>query len=299
MATVFYVVGTVVLLAGLAAIGLGTPASALDFGNTLLMIGTNASVGGLLLIALGAVVAQLQRIAENLAFEAERHAQPAFKPAPPEPLPRAQVKSELPPFEPQPFEPRGPAVPPEFPMPQPSVAPKLPNPDELSVRFEDAGRQEPKLAAEPAPDTHQAMPPAPPEPSPSPLPELPKPLPTPEPLKKRASLFDSVWPSRERTSAPPPSESEHPVTEPIGAETEPAAPEHPASPEPEHPAPPPPAPPRAEPKPHTVAILKSGVVDGMGYTLYVDGSIEAELPQGTVRFASIQELRAHLEKGGS
>ena len=55
-------------------------------------------------------------------------------------------------------------------------------------------------------------------------------------------------------------------------------------------------PPPPEP-PHTVAILKSGVVDGMGYTLYVDGSIEAELPQGTLRFASIDELRAHLEKG--
>ena len=54
---------------------------------------------------------------------------------------------------------------------------------------------------------------------------------------------------------------------------------------------------RAEPeKPRTVAILKSGVVDGMGYTLYVDGSIEAELPQGTLRFASINELRSHLEK---
>jgi hypothetical protein len=45
-----------------------------------------------------------------------------------------------------------------------------------------------------------------------------------------------------------------------------------------------------------VAVLKSGVVDGMGYTLYVDGSIEAELPDGTLRFASINELRAHLEK---
>ena len=48
--------------------------------------------------------------------------------------------------------------------------------------------------------------------------------------------------------------------------------------------------------PRAVAILKSGVVDGMGYTLYVDGSIEAELPQGTMRFASIDELRAHLEQ---
>ena len=55
----------------------------------------------------------------------------------------------------------------------------------------------------------------------------------------------------------------------------------------------------AEPRaatPRTAAVLKSGVVDGMAYTLYVDGSIEAELPQGTLRFASIDELRSHLEK---
>jgi hypothetical protein len=43
-------------------------------------------------------------------------------------------------------------------------------------------------------------------------------------------------------------------------------------------------------------VLKSGVVDGMAYTLYVDGSIEAELPNGTLYFASINELREHLEK---
>jgi hypothetical protein len=48
-------------------------------------------------------------------------------------------------------------------------------------------------------------------------------------------------------------------------------------------------------EPRAVAILKSGVVDGMGYTLYVDGSIEAELPQGTLRFSSINDLRDHLE----
>jgi hypothetical protein len=46
----------------------------------------------------------------------------------------------------------------------------------------------------------------------------------------------------------------------------------------------------------TVSILKSGVVDGMAYTLYTDGSIEAELAQGVVRFGSIEELRNHLEK---
>ena len=49
-------------------------------------------------------------------------------------------------------------------------------------------------------------------------------------------------------------------------------------------------------EPYAVSILKSGVVDGMAYTLYSDGSIEAEMPQGTMRFASITELRAHLEK---
>ncbi len=49
------------------------------------------------------------------------------------------------------------------------------------------------------------------------------------------------------------------------------------------------------PQERSVAILKSGVVDGMAYTLYADGSIEAQLPQGTVRFGSIAELRAHIE----
>jgi hypothetical protein len=48
-------------------------------------------------------------------------------------------------------------------------------------------------------------------------------------------------------------------------------------------------------EPPATAILKSGVVEGMAYTLYADGSIEAELPNGTVRFSSIAELRAHIE----
>ena len=48
-------------------------------------------------------------------------------------------------------------------------------------------------------------------------------------------------------------------------------------------------------EPQATAILKSGVVEGMAYTLYADGSIEAELPHGTVRFGSIAELRAHIE----
>ena len=45
-----------------------------------------------------------------------------------------------------------------------------------------------------------------------------------------------------------------------------------------------------------VTILKSGIVDGMAYSLYSDGSIEAQMPEGMMRFASIDELRAHLDQ---
>lgn len=56
------------------------------------------------------------------------------------------------------------------------------------------------------------------------------------------------------------------------------------------------APDTAAPSPEPVSVLKSGVVDGMAYTLYSDGSIEAQLPQGTLRFGSITELRNHIEQ---
>jgi hypothetical protein len=55
------------------------------------------------------------------------------------------------------------------------------------------------------------------------------------------------------------------------------------------------APPRAE-EPPAVTVLKSGVVDGMAYSLFSDGSIEAQMPEGMMRFASIDELRAHLDQ---
>jgi hypothetical protein len=51
--------------------------------------------------------------------------------------------------------------------------------------------------------------------------------------------------------------------------------------------------------PTPISVLKSGVVDGMAYTLYSDGSIEAQLPQGTLRFGSIADLRNHIEQHAS
>jgi hypothetical protein len=111
----------------------------------------------------------------------------------------------------------------------------------------------------------------------------------------RVGNFERFWP----TDGPAPTSRE--------TESQPSPQVAPASeraPQPSAPAAPPAAGQRrrAEPEPaepRSVAILKSGVVDGMAYTLYADGSIEAKLPQGTVRFGSIAELRAHIESNSS
>jgi hypothetical protein len=55
------------------------------------------------------------------------------------------------------------------------------------------------------------------------------------------------------------------------------------------------------PSPHhpdvpAVTVLRSGVVDGMAYSLYSDGTIEAQLAEGMMRFSSVDQLRAHLDR---
>ncbi len=90
-------------------------------------------------------------------------------------------------------------------------------------------------------------------------------------------MFDTVWP----TEAKPPSQSA-PDYERKGPPI--------FGPERRDVTPP------SEPPRPPAEILKSGVIDGMAYTLYTDGSIEAQLPQGTLRFTSIDDLRAHLER---
>jgi hypothetical protein len=119
---------------------------------------------------------------------------------------------------------------------------------------------------------------------------MPRTMPQPEaPRDREGAPFDAVWPERGNAA-------------PAGEVNREAKPEMPAAP--------PMMAPRREEKPaerrpdsaakpageRTPTILKSGVIDGMPYTLYADGSIEAELPQGTVKFASVDALRAHLEK---
>jgi len=51
--------------------------------------------------------------------------------------------------------------------------------------------------------------------------------------------------------------------------------------------------------PSGAAVVRSGIIGGMAYTLYSDGSIEAELPIGTVRFGSLAELQEHVTRTGA
>jgi hypothetical protein len=43
-------------------------------------------------------------------------------------------------------------------------------------------------------------------------------------------------------------------------------------------------------------VLKSGVIEGMAYTLFSDGSVDADLPGGLTHFASISAWRAHMRE---
>jgi hypothetical protein len=174
---------------------------------------------------------------------------------------------------------------------------------------------------------------APPRPSPPPRPEPPRTPPAserPPEQRQRPNMFDALWPAEGRAGrqsqpetiarAPKSEPKPEPRQEPRGdLKPDPmldirSEPKPEARPELRFEPPMPreriePARERMEPvvnvaprepmapppEQRPIAILKSGVIDGMAYTLYTDGSIEAELPQGTMRFGSIDELRAHLE----
>jgi hypothetical protein len=322
MSVLLYVVGALAAVAGAAAILFGIPVKEFSFGDTLIVSGTISLVGGLIIVSLAAAVSQLQRLSEMVGarplsrsgrpvdvLEASRGSRAPFPPKPKSEPARSHV-SELPPFVPAPIEERTAGE-------EEPVAPSIRNPD-LALPAEEA-EEEPVLkpaAAKPSPFRFPERPKAPPpppqaEPPPraapsfeSSLPPWRKPAPAPaEPPRAepaQPSYFDAMWKNEPRPPSSVSAEAEPPRIRPAEPfkwpEPEPALSTQPAEPEP--------APESAEPTPQaeeplrTVAVLKSGVVDGMGYTLYVDGSIEAELPDGTLRFASINELRAHLEKTG-
>jgi len=271
MSRVLFIVGGLTLIAGVGMIGFGIPINEFSFGNTLILAGTTAAVGGLIILGLGAVVAQLRQLAEGLNIQAPTKPSPALFEAPPisQSLPEAGT----------PFAEKTTAAP-------AAIEPSLPAPIAASGLASELSMPAPALRNPEIAD--EQTPPKPRPFVPPPVSEERRPwrlTATAEALPERGRAFEVAWPAAEAKAA-----------KPLIAEE--------AKPEPklERPREEPPVrkpdvmPPPRPSEPRAAAILKSGIVDGMGYTLYVDGSIEAELPQGTLRFASINELRAYLEK---
>jgi hypothetical protein len=275
MSFVLLVIGVLAAAIGAIMVGFGIPINEFSLGNTLIIAGTTALMGGLIVVGLALALRQLSNLAAALnARQVGAHA----------PAGTGRISDV-----PEPVAPRGagPRMPmpiparPEIPQPR---APRVPEPRIAESSLDEAAESppSPRAPVRPAPPvTDDAMPSWRP---PRPAPEIParKDAPRVSPPERRSAetSYDAIWPSEGRV--PPPERIDAPP-----AETRPAANAESGS---SHA-------PNARPEP--VSVLKSGVVDGMAYTLYTDGSIEAELAQGVVRFGSIEELRNHLEKSAS
>jgi FtsZ-interacting cell division protein ZipA len=253
MHVILLALGLFTALAGLALVAFGIATNAGAFGNTLIIVGTIAIVGGLILVGLASAIWHLRRIAQALESR---------------PLPRALGREPAAAAPHVPFvaplsAPRtraehgaeAPAPPPPPPPPEPAMeTPYAADRDRVPPREE---MPQPAMSERPA--------------------ETPPRLPEPQPMPEAAAeqKFDTAW------MGEPAAETPHDVDAGRISATEP---------EPADKGEDAWAPAGAD----DVRIFKSGVIDGMAYTLYTDGSIEAELAQGTVKFSSIDELRAYL-----
>jgi len=252
------VAGTGAVLAGLLAILFGIPIKEFGFGNTLILIGVLGICTGLILLALSAVVAELKVIARRLM---DTRVPPETRPRPILPSPAVQP-AESPPHA------------------ELSVAP-------LSMQDEIPPRGAPPPEAEPAETAPSAPPPKPKRNllfSSSVRKDRER-APATEAAEPPPANFDDAWPKVDRGRGgdiqPQPRRARAP-SNPAEANTS-AAPDRS----------PPPVPGEGQP---AVTVLKSGVVDGMAYSLYSDGSIEAQMPEGLMRFASLDELTAHIDR---
>jgi hypothetical protein len=279
MHVILLALGLVSALAGLALIGLGIPNNAVAPGNTFIMSGTMALMAGLLLTGLASAIRQLRRIAQLLETrpipralgpEPETVRAPVVTP-PDEPPVAVESERRSPPLSPVP-EPAGAAV--EVRAPRIDERSLRVTAEEDSVVPEPVQHDRPAAADEPAHAEH---------------------APPPPPSAPARMTFDTTW-TEERVAEAPRQPLRQAAREVPREASREAPRERPAAP-----AAAPAAPAtigrelRATAEPaQGVHIFKSGVIDGMAYTLYTDGSIEAELAGGTVKFASIDELRAYL-----
>jgi hypothetical protein len=281
MIIVLSVAGIGVLLAGLVAIGFGIQVKEFSLGNTLILAGVVAACSGLIMLSLAVLVRELRAIVWRFG--------PADQPA------VARGRGEQRP--PSVFADPGPAEEPVATGPlflrdQPALetaAPVVPWQEEVA---RDRARQRGAVPAAPAAELPEAKPrrdllfsssprkeraaTRAPDPLASDLdmaiPAVPMGAPVPPPEAGPATSFEDAWPPPETVRSDPFRRSpRRPSAFTAGA--------------------PAPADDRSQ-----VTILKSGVVDGMAYSLYSDGSIEAQMPEGMMRFGSIGELRAHLDQ---
>ena len=65
MSVLLFVVGAIAVMVGVGMVGYGIPINEFSFGNTLIVAGTTAVVGGLIVIAIGVAVGQLRRISRD------------------------------------------------------------------------------------------------------------------------------------------------------------------------------------------------------------------------------------------
>lgn len=268
MSFVLMLVGILATALGAILIGFGIPINEFSLGNTLILAGTVTAAAGVIVFALSRVVGQLSRIADTLgdrplttgmvgATDAQNHSQSDLgRFATP---PRASAPRAAPPRVPEPQ-----LQPSEFELPPP-VEPIRPVPNARGASLPMEEHQEVSLSPR------------------APARAAPVDMPSP-------SGWRPPRPSAEAAQRKP-----EPPRRPVAPQPAPEANRKPAAPVRREPALDP-TPETAAPRPEPVTVLKSGVVDGMAYTLYTDGSIEAELAQGVVRFGSIEELRNHLEK---
>ena len=299
MMVVMLVAGIGCLLAGLLAIGFGIPVKEFSFGNTLILTGAVAACAGLIILGLWIVVRELKGIAQRLGPGVPLDwTGTALQPSAAAALPRHRPgENGASPFgRDQPTADAGHGEPGGHPS-APSAAPWL---DEAATR--DRTRNEVPPASEPA------------ETAPAPKPrrnlmfssmsrrereraqaraadqsttDHPAPIaapPIPEISEPQPATFDDAWPKPERARSPDTQLQRRGAPSTFSETTAGAASAERAA-----------AAGRNEDQ-LPVTVLKSGVVDGMAYSLYSDGSIEAQMPEGMMRFASIDELRAHLDQ---
>lgn len=284
------VAGIVFLLAGAASIIVGVPVKEFSFGNTLILSGVIGFCTGALLLGLSAVIRELRSIGAGLGTEdIETSVTRAPERTTFSQPPAAGADSDAL----FPGDRSEPSAPPQPLSPAAEPAGVMPWQEEAAARDRLRQRAAAPLEIKPPPP-----PPSAPLDTSSPEPEDEQ-----TPPKRRNLLFASSRRERERAAQ---AGGEAPSGDLLGGAArnfEDAWPRKRSAAGGDETPPPPERSGLLEPTPaprseemQQVTVLKSGVVDGMAYSLYSDGSIEAQMPEGMMRFESIDELREHLEQ---